>query len=66
MSKDPGYSDSRADRQGSQVRELERKLDLASVQIEGLILCLQEHGTNLNVPFLIEHYTGVLNKIKDK
>lgn len=64
MGKDHGYSDSKADRQGSQIRELEKKLEQAATQIQGLILCFKQHGTNLNIPFLIDHYEKVLKDIQ--
>ena len=34
MSKDPGYSNSKADRQGSQLRNLEDKLEIAKKVLE--------------------------------
>jgi hypothetical protein len=64
MGKDPGYSNSKADRQGYQIRDLKKRLGIAVTQIEGLILCLEQHGTNLNVPFLLDHYRNILSQVK--
>lgn len=42
----------------------QEKLTLAKNQIEGIILCLKAHGTNINPQFLIEHYETILGKLK--
>jgi len=64
MSKDPGYSDSKVDSQGSKLRNLETKLNIAITQIEGLLLALKTHGSNIDSAFLIQHYEKVLDQIK--
>lgn len=49
--------------QQKKIEKLEKAVELMRTQVDGLILCLKTHGTNINDLFLIDHYKKTLAKV---